>query len=467
MDKYDKVIAADLDDLKKMQNEYAALMASAEERDLYGQFTQQWDSYMAEDAKIRAAMRAGDVELARKLIRGESNKLIVSMRGLVDKLVNFYAEGGKSEAEAGRQRYSSSRTLIIALIIGSVVLGGTGALLITRRLTRGLGGEPAYATQIVSRIAAGDLSVDVKVRAGDTHSLLYAMKLMRDSLARIVTDVRSSTQVIAAASDQIAAGNLDLSARTEQQAGSLEETAASVEELTSTVRQNSDAAAQANQLAGSASQVAQAGSEVVGRVVQTMESINTSSRKIADIIAVIDGIAFQTNILALNAAVEAARAGEQGRGFAVVASEVRNLAQRSAAAAREIKELIGNSVNTVDEGSKLVVEAGATMERVVTSVQQVTDLIAEITDAGKEQSRGIEQVNEAIAQMDAATQQNAQLVHQGTAAAQSLQEQATSLTQLVSVFRLSALDEQGVHYAVRGLAGTPPTAQRQLSAPRR
>jgi methyl-accepting chemotaxis protein len=454
MDKYDKVIASDLEDLKKMQSDYEVLLETAAEKELYGQFTEQWVRYMAEDAKIRAAVRAGDAEGAKKLIRGDSNKLIVSMRGQVDKLVNFYSDGGKEAASEGLRRYESSRVLIVSLIVGSMVLGAVGAVLITRRLMRGLGGEPAYATDIVSRIAAGDLSAHVEVRAGDTHSLLYAMKQMRDSLAKIVTDVRSSTHVIAAASDQIAAGNLDLSSRTEEQASSLEETAASMEELTSTVRQNADAAAQANQLAGSASGVAQAGSDVVGRVVHTMESINASSRKIGDIIAVIDGIAFQTNILALNAAVEAARAGEQGRGFAVVASEVRNLAQRSAGAAKEIKELIGNSVNQVEEGSKLVAEAGVTMERVVTSVQQVTDLIAEITQAGTEQSRGIEQVNEAITQMDTVTQQNAELVQQATMAAQSMQEQASSLAQLVSVFRLSVHEESALQQPVRGVPST-------------
>jgi methyl-accepting chemotaxis protein len=303
MDKYDKVIATDLEDLKKMQNEYEALLET-EEKALYGAFTEQWARYMVEDAKIRAAVRAGDVEGAKKLIRGESNKLIVSMRGQVDKLVNFYSDGGKEAAAEGVRRYASSRVLIVSLIIGSVV-GAVGAVLITRRLMRGLGGEPSYATDIVTRIAAGDLSAQVEVKPGDTHSLLYAMKQMRDS-RWIVTDVRGC-HVIAAASGQIAAGNLDLSSRSEQQASSLEETAASMEELTSTVRQNSDAAAQ---LAGSASSVAQAGSEVVGRVVHTMESINASSRKIGDIIAVIDGIAFQTNILGLERGVEA-RAGSR------------------------------------------------------------------------------------------------------------------------------------------------------------
>jgi methyl-accepting chemotaxis protein len=458
MDKYDKVIATDLDDLKKMQDEYQALMETPDEKAMYAQITEQWGRYMEEDAKIRAAMRAGDVEKAKKLIRGDSNKLIVSMRGQVDKLVDLYTQGGKDAAAEGSKRYSSSRVLIITLMLVSVVLGAAGAFLITRRLMRSLGGEPAYAVDIVNRIAAGDLSAQVELRSGDSRSLLFAMKTMRDNLAKIVTDVRGSTHVIASASGQIAAGNLDLSSRTEQQASSLEETAASMEELTSTVRQNSDAAAQANQLAGSASDVAQAGSEVVGRVVNTMESINASSRKIGDIITVIDGIAFQTNILALNAAVEAARAGEQGRGFAVVASEVRNLAQRSAGAAREIKELIGNSVSQVEEGSKLVAEAGTTMERVVSSVQRVTDLISEITNAGREQSHGIEQVNQAIAQMDTVTQQNAELVQQAATAAQSMQEQASSLAELVSVFQLDSYEEG----ALRRLTAPGPLP-RQLS----
>jgi len=309
-------------------------------------------------------------------------------------------------------------------------------LWITRSLTRQLGGEPAYAADMAGAIARGELSQVIATRAGDQHSLLFAMETMRGALVNIVGQVRSGTDTIATASSQIAAGNMDLSSRTEEQASSLEETASSMEELTSTVRQNADNARQANGLAKSASEVAVRGGSVVADVVDTMASINESSRKIVDIIGVIDGIAFQTNILALNAAVEAARAGEQGRGFAVVASEVRNLAQRSAAAAKEIKILIDDSVGKVDAGGKLVNQAGATMEEIVQSITRVTDIMAEIASASAEQSVGIEQVNTAIAQMDEVTQQNAALVEEAAAAAGSMQDQAASLAQVVGIFKL-------------------------------
>lgn len=307
---------------------------------------------------------------------------------------------------------------------------------IARGLLRQLGGEPEYAARISRHIAEGDLTVVIDLKKDDQSSLLHAMKAMRDSIARIVSQVRAGTDTIVTGSTQIAAGNQDLSSRTEQQASSLEETASSMEELTSTVRQNADNAQQANQLAKSASSVAVKGGDVVSQVVDTMRAINESAKKIADIIGVIDGIAFQTNILALNAAVEAARAGEQGRGFAVVASEVRNLAQRSAGAAKEIKSLIGDSVGKIEAGSKLVTEAGATMGEVVESVKRVTDIMAEIMAASQEQSAGIEQVNQAIGQMDQTTQQNSALVEEAAAAAQSLEEQAGKLAQVVAVFKL-------------------------------
>ncbi|WP_156895630.1 methyl-accepting chemotaxis protein [Massilia putida] len=440
MDKYDKVIAKDLEDLRKMQGDYVKLQQTPEEKQMYAQLLEMWDRYMIEDVKIRAAARVDDDALAKKLIRGESNKLIVAIRGHVDKIVDMYTEGGRAAAVEGNQRYAASRVWIVSLVLGCVVLGAAGAVFITGWLMRRLGGEPDYATEIVTRIAAGDLSVRVETRSGDASSLLYAMKSMRDNLAKIVGDVRGATETISHASDEIAGGNLDLSSRTEQQASSLEETAASMEQLTSTVKQNADHAGQANALADNAAGVAQKGSAAVARVVDTMGSIHASSQKIVDIIAVIDGIAFQTNILALNAAVEAARAGEQGRGFAVVATEVRNLAQRSAAAAKEIKELIGSSVQQVEAGNLLVSEAGATMNEVLQSVQRMHAIMAEISHASREQSAGIEQVNQAITQMDTVTQQNAGLVQQAAHTAQSLQEQAAALGQLVSVFRLEAFD---------------------------
>ncbi len=326
---------------------------------------------------------------------------------------------------------------VSALVLGGVLLAI--GLIIARGMLRQLGEEPDYASGVTQAIAAGDLTGEIKVKQGDQSSLLYSIKTMRDAIANIVGQVRSGTDAIAGASSEIAQGNMDLSARTESQASSLEETAASMETLTDTVRQNADNARQANQLALSASDVAVKGGAVVSQVVDTMGSINESSKKIVDIIGVIDGIAFQTNILALNAAVEAARAGEQGRGFAVVATEVRNLAQRSAAAAKEIKGLIGDSVEKVEAGSKLVDQAGATMNEVVDSIRRVTDIMAEITAASAEQTSGIEQVNQAIGAMDDVTQQNAALVEQAAAAAGAMQDQAAGLAQVVSVFKLNAL----------------------------
>jgi len=329
----------------------------------------------------------------------------------------------------------------IGLSISALVLAAALFALgwaISRGLLKQLGGEPMVTAGIAHRIAEGDLAVRIDLKRGDQASLLHAVQAMRDSLAKVVGEVRHGTDAIATASGQIAAGNQDLSSRTEEQASSLEQTAASMEELTSTVKQNADNARQANQLAVSASEVAVRGGGVVSQVVDTMGSINSSSKKIVDIIGVIDGIAFQTNILALNAAVEAARAGEQGRGFAVVASEVRSLAQRSGAAAKEIKGLIDDSVDKVEAGSRQVAEAGRTMDEIVDSVKRVTDIMGEITAASQEQSTGIEQVNQAIAQMDQVTQQNAALVEEAAAAAQSMQEQAASLVASVSVFRLEA-----------------------------
>ncbi|MFZ6767934.1 methyl-accepting chemotaxis protein [Undibacterium sp. Di26W] len=360
----------------------------------------------------------------------------------LDELVTLEDKMNGQTAEEAKSAFKAATTMM--LVLGALALAGgiLAAWAISRSLLKQLGGEPDYAATIAGQIAAGDLSGQIDLKSGDQDSLLFEMKNMRDSLVNIVAQVRTGTDTIATASSEIATGNLDLSSRTEQQAGSLEKTTSSMKELTTTVKQNADNAREANQLAASASEVARQGGVVVAQVVDTMGSINESSKKIVDIISVIDGIAFQTNILALNAAVEAARAGEQGRGFAVVAAEVRNLAQRSAAAAKEIKTLIGTSVEKVEIGTKLVGQAGVTIDQVVSSVKHVTDIIAEISAASQEQSVGIEHVNHAIIEMDGVTQQNAALVEQAAAAAQSLQDQASELAKVVSVFKLQAGERQ-------------------------
>jgi len=355
----------------------------------------------------------------------------------IDEIVEFIdAQSKKNAAEAAAAAEATAKastvTLLVVLVITTLV-GGAIVWWIVKGITRPLD----QAIDIAKTVAAGDLSREVEVKTTDeVGELLGALKLMSGNLSDIVSRVRISTETITSASGEVATGSMDLSTRTEQQASSLEETASSMTELTSTVRQNNENATQARKLADEASNVAVRGGATVSEVVQTMGAINESSRKIVDIIGVIDGIAFQTNILALNAAVEAARAGEQGRGFAVVAGEVRNLAHRSAAAAKEIKELIGNSVERVEEGSRLVGEAGVTMEEVVNSVRRVTSIIGEIAIATGEQRDGIEQISDAITQMDSVTQQNAALVEEAAAAAEALQQQAASLSEAVSVFKV-------------------------------
>jgi methyl-accepting chemotaxis protein len=391
------------------------------------------------DDKV-VALAKDDQAGAIALLNGKETPLWREIRAQLLELLkkkNAEVDAGKGDLA---ERTNRLMTFSLILAAAAVLLGAAVSFWLTRSVMRQLGGEPDYAAAIAGAIAAGDLTAHIDVDDdSNTRSLMFAMRRMQHSLAGLVQQVRSGTDAITTASSEIAAGNLDLSARTEEQASSLEETAASMEELTSTVQQNTASVGQANALATSASAVATRGGVVVHDVVATMDAINVAAKRIVDIIDVIDGIAFQTNILALNAAVEAARAGEQGRGFAVVASEVRNLAQRSATAAKEIKALIDDSVEKVEVGSRQVNVAGQTMLEVVTSVKRVSDIMAEIALAGHEQSAGIAQVNQAITQMDQVTQQNAALVEEAAAAADSMQAQAQQLLAVVSTFKL---DEQ-------------------------
>ena len=362
------------------------------------------------------------------------------------------------ETAAAIERANQRSTTLVMLLSGLLIAASVGiAFVISRSIT----GPLKHAVHVAGRVAAGDLTTTIETNSGDEiGDLMRALAAMNEALRKIVSQVITGTNSIASAASEIASGNMDLSGRTEQQAGSLEETAASIEELTSTVRQNAENASQANDLAMTASDVAVKGGVVVSQVVETMGSINESAKKIVDIIGVIDGIAFQTNILALNAAVEAARAGEQGRGFAVVAAEVRNLAQRSAGAAKEIKALIGDSVDKVSQGAKLVDQAGITMNEVVASVGRVTGIMSDITVASKEQSQGIEQVNQAIIEMDDATQQNAALVEQAAAAAQSMQDQAAALAEVVNTFKIDHVASSMPTGATRATPAKPQAAKR-------
>jgi methyl-accepting chemotaxis protein-1 (serine sensor receptor) len=414
---------------------YAATYLTPREKELAALFVARRAAFETQAiATTLAALEHGQPELADQLVRATMLPMYDSLRAPLNDLIALQLDVAKAEYEQSQANYGMRRALATGVIaLGLLVAGGVGWWLV-RAITRPL----AHAVSVARSVAAGDLTRDIAVRSNDeTGQLLQALRTMNRDLVGIVGEVRSGTDSIATASSQIAAGNLDLSARTEQQAASLEETASSMEQLTATVRQNADNARRANELAASASDVAARGGGVVGQVVSTMDDIKHSSDRIVDIIGVIDGIAFQTNILALNAAVEAARAGEQGRGFAVVATEVRSLAQRSADAARQVKALIGDSLEKVDAGTRLVRQAGATMSDIVASVERVSGIMAEISDASREQTLGIDQINQAVAQMDEVTQQNAALVEQAAAAAQSLQEQAASLLGVVSVFQLT------------------------------
>jgi methyl-accepting chemotaxis protein len=378
----------------------------------------------------------GRQEAAYKYMLQEAKQRQSSYIAVLNEMTSYQASESRRVGDAANSRVQMALAFIFAVAMVALLMAVLIGIMIVRSLMKKLGGEPDYAADVMHRVAEGDFSVQVQIRSGDTGSLLSALHGMIIRLSGLVGEVRGSAETITRASQEIAQGNADLSQRTEEQAASLEEASSSMQELTSTVRLNAESAIQANQLALSASDIAVKGGQVVDDVVHTMASISDSSKKIVDITSVIDSIAFQTNILALNAAVEAARAGEQGRGFAVVAGEVRTLSQRSAAAAREIKALIDESVNKVDAGSRQVNLAGATMEEIVRAVKRVTDIMTEIAAASNEQSAGIEQLNQVIIRMDEATQQNAALVEEAAASAEAMRNQADTLMAAADVFRL-------------------------------
>ena len=422
--------------LKKIE----PLISTPEEKTLFAKISEVRKAYLTSRDQVTKLKADGQVEQANTVLEKD---YLPAAEGYL-KLVGEFLAIQRNELDASALEIAdvqqTSRNLVIGLALIALALAVTCAWWLTVGITEPL----KNSLEVATRIAQGDLSANIQVVGRDeTAQLLQALSTMKNQLASIVNHVRQGAQGVSVASAEIAQGNNNLSERTEQQASALEETAASMEELRTTVRQNADSARQANQLAQSASTVAVQGGEVVSQVVDTMKGINDSSRKIADIIGVIDGIAFQTNILALNAAVEAARAGEQGRGFAVVASEVRSLAGRSADAAKEIKNLITDSVNRVEQGSALVDKAGVTMAEVVSSIRRVNDIMGEISAASTEQSQGVAQISEAVTHMDQATQQNAALVEEMAAAASSLKSQAQDLVEVVSVFKLSANTQMG------------------------
>jgi methyl-accepting chemotaxis protein len=426
-------VDARIKDISDQWGKYAATYMTDDEKVLAKTFSDSRMRFVEGGLKpTMAALRGQDPEALKAAATGPLIQLFQPAQKNMQALIKLQVDVARQEYEAAVARYAHARMVAIALN----VIGGALGAAVAFFLIRGIGNAIGQALRLAQSVADGDLTQTIHVDSNDEiGQLLATLQKMNASLAGIVTQVRTGSDAIGAASQQIATGNMDLSSRTEQQASSLEETAASMEELTSTVKHNADNARQANLLAKAASSVAERGGAVVEQVVGTMQDIHAASGKIADIIGVIDGIAFQTNILALNAAVEAARAGDQGRGFAVVAGEVRNLAHRSASAAKEIKALIENSVASVSSGSRLAEQAGATMRDVVGSVQRVTDIMAEITAASAEQTSGIEQINMAVVQMDQVTQQNAALVEEAAAAAEAMQDQAARLAQAVSVFR--------------------------------
>ncbi|MDC8783825.1 methyl-accepting chemotaxis protein [Roseateles koreensis] len=435
MDGIEREMAGIVSKFESLLKTYAPMVTDGEERRAYETLAPAYKATGQAHVKLLKLSRGGEQthDEAKAIYRGESRETFRAMSAVLSKLVEINAKGADGSYDNAKTIYGQSRTWVIVALVIAAGIATALAFCVTRLITQPI----AQAVKAAQQIAEGDLTHSLRIDGSDEISqLLNTLNAMTEKLSEIVGTVRTNADNVALASAEIAQGNQDLSQRTEQQASALEETAASMEELGSTVTQNAENAKQGNQLAMGASSVAVKGGQVVGQVVETMKGINDSSKRIVDIISVIDGIAFQTNILALNAAVEAARAGEQGRGFAVVASEVRSLAQRSADAAKEIKSLISTSVERVESGTALVDQAGATMQEVVNSIRRVTDIMGEISSASSEQSSGVAQVGEAVTQMDQTTQQNAALVEQSAAAAESLRQQALHLVQTVSFFKL-------------------------------
>ncbi len=452
-------IASALGRYTKASEQYRRLINSPAEQRAFDELQILLNRYKQIGDQLLQTVEQGQEDQAATIMKDTLYPVRTAMEAKIQEIIRINQEGATQAAEHAQASYASSHVVIVAFTLSAALIGLAIALLISRRLTRQLGGEPGQAMWLSGQIAAGNLAARLELKNNDSSSLMRSLMVMRDQLAGLVGQIKHASTSIHVAAQEIAQGNIDLSQRTEEQAASLEETASSMEELTSTVQQNANHAREASSMASTGSEVARRGESEIAQVVTTMREMSVSSHQMSDIISVIEGISFQTNILALNAAVEAARAGENGRGFAVVASEVRALAQRSSVAAKEIKGLIESSVSRIRSGTQLVEAAGGTIAEITSSAVRTTELMTEIAAASAEQSAGIGQVNTAIVQMDQVTQQNAALVEQAAAAAQSMMQQAQALTAAVSVFQLNASTTSGLP----DLTGLPHASRATLA----